>query len=170
MYTRDYQKVGLLFWGWEPLYQPSEKLQLGILEGRMRARWHLNKKRDAKKATEWKPPWLVKSCWKQKKFQQFPGNCWEEELPSPRQRDNHIPVRPRHLARVSWSRTASSSEASLPIKYWPPLSHSVPPSDSKDSHIPPGSELLATKWEYPVGQKLWYDITEKPTCNFWPTW
>lgn len=145
IHQRDYQKVGLLFWGWEPLYQPSEELQLGILEGRMRARWHLNKKRDAEKATEWKPPWLVKFCWKQKKFQQFPGNCGEEELPSPRQYDNHIPVSPRHLARVSWSRTASSNEANLPIKYWSPIVSLCPSQWFQRFPHSPGSKLLATK-------------------------
>ena len=110
-YTREmYQKVGLLFWGWEPLRQPSQKLQLGILEGRG-PRWHQNKKRAAEKATGQKPPQLVKSCLRQKKFQQIPGNWQEEELPSPRQRDNHIPIGPRCLVRVSLSRTLSGKRS-----------------------------------------------------------
>lgn len=71
---------------------------------RTRARWHLNKKRVAEKATA-KTSRFVKSCLRQKKFQQIPGNCQEEELPSPRQRNNHIPGGPRHLAGVSLSRT-----------------------------------------------------------------
>lgn len=49
---------------------------------RTRACWHLSKKTVAEKAAGCKPPHLVKSCSRRKKFQQIPGNRQKEELPS----------------------------------------------------------------------------------------